>query len=270
MKISKLIATVLLSTLMLTSCDLGGSPKDLYGQYNQAKKSVQKQDSYTKNEFVDISFKGKDNDFGITASSLLKYSNVNENTWETSFKIGNLNFSPNAFYSDGNAYVSLGDLKINVSIPKLFANPQFLSMINDNDKKNLLTSESVDNADGSKTMTFTFKSDDTMSNIYKLLKLGVPDVEILDVVPGEVTVVATISPDGLLLSEKATFSTDVTINTNGSSNTATLTYSTNLSNSNFNSTEIILPDTTAYQSLELSELKARITEILNTAKSYQK
>lgn len=270
MKKIKFLIFTMLMVVFISGCELPGSePKDLYGQYILAKDNVNDTDSFSKSEDVDITFKTGENAVSGNVQTTLKFVNDEKDTWAVDFNIQDMGSIANAYYYDGKLYVDFSSIKACVSIPSILAKPNFLSMVNDNSKKNLMSSNSVDNADGSKTMTFSFTSDDTISNIKKLSSLGMSDIEIVSVTPSIVTVIADINVNGLLVSETSSFSTEVVVNISGEEHTATLVYNTSLKNYDINSTEITMPNTADYQLFELEEIKNSLTQLVNELTALQ-
>lgn len=262
MKIMKLLLFFVLSISIFTSCDVPfAGEKDLYDQYTYAKKAVTKTSSFTKQEDVNIIFQSQLLSTSANASTILKFVNSDSNTWSIDFNIANMEI--NAFFEDSKLYIDFAGIKAVVRLPSVLAKPSFLSMINDNSKKNLVSSSLTENVDGSKTITLVFKSDETISNIDKLSKFGLNGLEIVDIQPSEVVVTAEIDSTGLLVSETSQFNTQVKLMIDKQEYSGNISYTSGLKNYDFYLTQIQKPDINGYQIFELEEIKNSITELLN-------
>lgn len=244
--------------LLLSSCNINAKSPSLilYQKYVKAIENVNSLDSFSRDEnvHIDLSSLGEQLDFELSSS--LKYQNQNNSDlWELSFNINNTNDILKLYYSDENIYIDSNANKFKIYAPSIINDLSNVSVVSKMQKSDLISATSMQQ-DGFEQITFIFNGDDTSIYLNKLTDIGIKNLDVLEITPSDVTMIANIDDNGYLIDQKIIFDTKISLTYDGKEYDSQITYDATINNYDFNNTYTdTLNGTDIYKNINAEELK---------------
>lgn len=264
-KISKLLILTIILTI-LSSCDISSQDPSmiLYQKYAHATKNVNELDSFTKDENVHIDLTSLGEQLNFDFDSNLKYENKdNSDTWNLSINLNDGNNFIDIYYDDNKLYVDSAISKSKVYAPNLISDLSNVSLVNKMKKSDLISATSTQQ-DGFEQITFIFDGKDTSIYLNKLTDVGIKNIDVLEITPSDVNMIANINDDGYLTDQQIMFDTKISLKYNDEQYDANINYNATIKNYNFNNTHI---DSSYknynYKFVDIDELKRYLSMLLD-------
>lgn len=260
-KINRLFIVVVILSL-LSSCNVTSENPSLvlYQKYLTASKNINSLDSFSRDENVHIDLNSFGEGLNFNIGTELKRENTdNSDICSISFKPGDKAQAINLYYNDGYLYIENYDNKSVLNTPNLINDISNISIVNKMKKSDLISATSTQQ-DGFEQITFIFDGKDTSIYINRLTDIGIKDLNVLEITPSDVTMVANINDDGYLTDQKITFNTKISLTYKENTYDATINYDATIKNYEFNNTHVDKQnDFDEYTSISVKHLK----ELLN-------
>lgn len=241
MKTTKILILSLV-LILFSSCNTNKNTPatELYKKYEASYENLQKLESFTKNEYIEVSFDNNSDHLDFDIMCELKYKNKNENrpyVWSLNFSSKNGQIPIKVYYTDKNLYVNNSDSKFVMYLPEIFVDEDNISLVHDIDIDDLISATSIQEQ-GYEQITFLFEGIETISYLNKLVDTGISDMKILEIVPSDVTMIANINDDGYLLGKQIAFDTSISLEYKDVQYNSSIKYNASVENYNFDNTFI--------------------------------
>lgn len=264
-KISKiLILTLILS--VLSSCEISSQDPSmlLYQKYSQSVKNIDSLDSFTKDENVHIDLSSLGDQLNFNVGSNLKYENKDDSDIRNlSINLNDENDIVNIYYDNNKIYIDNTINRSKVYVPNLIGDLSNISLVSKMKKSDLISATSTQQ-DGFEQITFIFNGKDTSIYLNNLTDIGIKNIDVLEITPSDVTMVANINDDGYLTDQQIIFNTKISLEYDGTEYDSTINYDATIKIYDFNNTSIDSDyKNNNYKAIDIYELKKYLSTLLN-------
>lgn len=258
---------IVFAMLTVTSCSNEGELSDVsvFKEYEKAYKKVYKQESYTRTENVNLTATVSGKTVPVNLKSILSYQNINdEPNYHATISLNNGGNVAEGYYKDGSVYVNSALAKVMIDVPKVLVRPDLISFVKNSDKKSLKSGkvETYGASGKAEVLTMFFDSSAAVEYFNKIKAYGFNEINIDDLQPSEIKVVANINDIGVLMNETISFTilTDVLIN--NKTEQVMITYDAYVEFTDVGVTNIAFPDLSDHTPIDMGAVKQLISDAM--------